>query len=108
MKSRIAELTKLTVAKKGAEIKEAPKEPLPKISEVRNDKNKIGPNADREVKKWNMPETFHVEMGKVLPNSNFSSDKTILDSSHNYKIIEVTVYTNATGVPCLLHFVYES
>ena len=41
LKSRIAELTKLTVAKKGEE--NLPKEPLPKKTEVKNDKNKMGP-----------------------------------------------------------------
>ena len=65
-----------------------PKEPLPKKSEVRNDKNKIGPPSDeRAVKKWNVPEAFHVEMGKVLPNSNFVSDKNVLDPTHSYKIM---------------------
>ena len=47
-------------------------------------------------------------MGKVLPNSNFISDKNILDPTHSYKIMEAYVYVNETGVPCLLSFAYES
>ena len=49
-----------------------------------------------------------MEMGKVLPNSNFISDKNILDPSHSYKITEAYVYTNGNGTPCLLSFAYES
>ena len=58
LKSRIAELTKLTVAKKGEEVPQ--KEPLPKKSEIKNDKNRTGPDNDRQVKRWNVPESFHV------------------------------------------------
>ena len=47
-------------------------------------------------------------MGKVLPNSIFMSDKKMLDPSHRYKIVEAYVYTNASGVPCLLNFAYVS
>ncbi len=60
------------------------------------------------VKKWNVPSAFNLEKGKVLPNSFFSSDKTLLDVQHRYKIIEVNAYVNGSGVPCLLSFGYEN
>ena len=47
-------------------------------------------------------------MGKVLPNSNFISDKNILDATHTYKIVQAYVYTNSSGVPCLINFGYEN
>jgi hypothetical protein len=58
------------------EPKEPRPEPLPKKEEGRNDKNKS--MDDREVKKWNVPEGFILEKGKVLPNSIFISDKGVL------------------------------
>jgi hypothetical protein len=76
--------------------------------EIKNDKNKMIESNEREVKKWNAPQSFHVEMGQVLPNSNFTSDKASLDPQHRYKMVEAYVYTNGSGVPCLLSFVYES
>lgn len=102
LKSRIAELTKLTVAKE--KPKEPKTEPLVKKEEVKNDKNKVV--TEREVKKWNVPSAYNIEKGKVLPNSFFSSDKTLLDSQHRYKIVEVAAYVNGSGIPCLLNFVY--
>ena len=83
LKSRLAELTKLTVVK---EKKEQKKDPLLQYEENKNDKNKSF-SQEREVKKWNMPQTFSLEMGKVLPNSTFTSDKSVLDTQHRYKIV---------------------
>ena len=63
--------------------------------------------VEREVKKWNMPAAFCLEKGKVLPNSDFVSDKQLLDVTRKYKTIEVTVWTDPSGVPCLLQFAYQ-
>jgi hypothetical protein len=47
-----------------------------------------------------------MEKGKVLPNSNFTSDKPILQTNHKYKIVEAEVWCDGNGVPCLLRFTY--
>jgi hypothetical protein len=46
-------------------------------------------------------------MGKVLPNATFSTDKNLLTKA-KYKIIEVNVWCDPSGVPCLLKFIYEN
>lgn len=64
--------------------------------------------ADREIKKWNVPEGFSMEKGKVLPNSTFCSDKNLLEPHHKYKIIEAEVWCDGNGVPCLVRFIYQN
>lgn len=81
------------------------------VVEPINDKNKntIKSTNDREIKKWNVPSGFFcLEKGKILPDSTFFSDKNILEAHHKYKIIEVNVWTNPSGIPCLLKFFYEN
>jgi hypothetical protein len=54
-----------------------------------------------------VPQGFSLEKGKVLPNSNFISDKPILHAQHKYKIVSAEVWCDGNGVPCLLRFTYE-
>lgn len=57
LKSRISELTKLTIAKE--KPKEPKVDPLPKREEIKNDKNKVTTD-EREVKKWNVPTSYNL------------------------------------------------
>lgn len=43
-----------------------------------------------------------------MPNSIFVSDKGVLDGQSKYKIVEIQVWCDGNGVPCLLHFNYEN
>ncbi len=60
------------------------------------------------MKKWNVPEGFSMEKGKVLPNSTFISDKAVLLPDHKYKMVEAEIWCDGNGVPNLLRFIYEN
>lgn len=53
------------------------------------------PNKEREVKKWVIPQGYALEKGKIMPDSIFFSDKTILKSVKKSKIIKVHVWTDS-------------
>lgn len=49
----------------------------------------------REVKKWMIPQGYCLEKGKILPDSIFFSDKTLLKQSKKSKIVEINVWHNS-------------
>lgn len=49
----------------------------------------------REVKKWMIPQGYCLEKGKILPDSIFFSDKTLLKQSKKSKIFEINIWHNA-------------
>ena len=71
-----------------------------------NDKNK-GNSTERSPKKWNVPEGYLIQKGKVLPNSSFYTDKNLLSNKGKFKITQVDVWVDGMGIPCLLKFIYD-
>ena len=49
-----------------------------------------------------------MEKGKIMPDSIFFSDKTILKDSKKTKIIQVNIWSDPEDNPCVVQFVYEN
>ena len=64
-------------------------------------------NNPRQVKKWMIPQGYVLEKGKILPNSIFFSDKTILAEARKSKIIEVSIWADHDDIPNILQFTYS-
>ena len=64
------------------------------IMNRKNDKM-VNTGRDREVKKWNVPQGYCLEKGKIMPDSIFFSDKSTLQKVNKSKIEEIRVWTNS-------------
>jgi hypothetical protein len=53
------------------------------------------PNKEREVKRWVIPQGYALEKGKIMPDSIFFSDKTILKNVKKSKITEIHIWTDS-------------
>ena len=54
-----------------------------------------------------IPQGYVLEKGKILPNSIFFSDKTILAEARKSKIIEVSIWADHDDIPNILQFTYS-
>ena len=54
-----------------------------------------------------VPQGYCLEKGKIVPDSIFFSDKTILKGANKTKITKVHVWSNQEDIPNIVQFVYE-
>ena len=55
-----------------------------------------------------IPQGYCLEKGKILPDSIFFSDKTLLKQSKKSKIVQINIWHNTEEVPCRLQFNYQN
>ena len=54
-----------------------------------------------------VPQGYCLEKGKIVPDSIFFSDKTILKGANKTKITKVHIWSNQEDIPNMIQFVYE-
>lgn len=63
--------------------------------------------SSREVKKWIIPQGYCLEKGKIMPDSVFFSDKTVLAETKKSRIVEVSVWVDSDDIPNIIQFRYQ-